>query len=94
MSEPTQNDFNKSHNQPIEYGEGDYYIVSPEYSEDKAAKIINDWEENLTGERPKYTADDICDFGLAWRKGGDDNEWGYCIVRDDTAEYHGIGVAL
>lgn len=59
MGNFTQNQFNTDHAEPREYGEGDYYVVGDNYSDEKAAQVIGQWETDLTGEEHKYTAADI-----------------------------------
>lgn len=80
MSKWTQKQFNKDHAEPREYGEGDAYIIGNQYTDAEAAKLICDFEETLTGDRPNFTSEDITTIGIVVGKNDDgEDDWCYSL---------------
>lgn len=95
MANFTQDDFNGEHTEPREYGEGDYYVVGDQYSDQEAAEMIGAWETDLTGDPHLYAAEDIQDFKMFVTNKGDsgESEWALNDFSDDEPLAWGKGIA-
>jgi hypothetical protein len=74
----TQKQFNLDHAEPREYGEGDMYVLADNYTDEEAAKLINEFEEQLTGDLPTYGPEDIQDLPIVKGK-NEDGEADWCV---------------
>jgi len=91
-----QRTFNTVHKEPRDYGEGNYYIVSNKYTTDEAAKIINEWEEMLTGAKADFKPEDITDMKMFVSNKNDDGVDDWCVNNwsDEKPVAWGIGYSL
>lgn len=62
---PTQEQFDKYHADPIEYGEADYLVISKTYTEEEALKrilaLMVDW-----GVDPEHLPKEVTAFEIGW----------------------------
>lgn len=94
MKEFNQKTFNADHKEPRDYGEGDYYVVSDEYTAEQAAKIIGDWETDLTGEKHEYEPDDISEMNMFYSDQNDDRVVDWCVNNWSTEKPVAIGIGI
>lgn len=90
-----QETFNEDHAEPRDYGEGDYYVVGLQFTDEEAAKMIGEWESMLTGEEHIYSANQITDMLMMVSNKNDDGVDDWCVDNwhDGPAIAWGKGIA-
>lgn len=81
MSKWTQEQFDKDHVEPHDYGEAWAYVIAGSYSDEEAARKISEWENSLTGENRTYTAADIGSMPMVVGR-NEDGEEDWCLKSD------------
>lgn len=67
LQPPTQEQFNKFHSEPVDYGEDGDQLLGKQYTKEQAVEIFTKHWEMLSGEKPDFdVAGSVMDATAGW----------------------------